>query len=69
MLRKVSRIGAVLEHVCKVWVPKVVAVEVMLRVSWRSVWRSLVGRLGGRFESLLGVMWAHLGGVKPVQFF
>ena len=53
--RRISRIGAVLEHVCKVWAPKVVVLEVMLRASWRSIWRSLRGPLGDRFACVLEV--------------
>ena len=55
MLRKVSRIGAVLEHVCQVWVPKVVAVEVMLWVSGRSICSSFRRPLGDRFGCVLEV--------------
>ena len=48
MLRKVFRIGAVLEHVCQLWGPKGSIwghlgglLEVDLGVSWRSFWGSL----------------------------
>ena len=66
MLRKVLEFGSVLEHVCQVWVHKVVDLdvisgrflgwflEVALGVSWRSNWESL-GRHRVVFRAVLKV--------------
>ena len=80
MLRKVLKYGSVLEHVCQVWVPKVVGLEVISGVSWGVLlgtsWRSLCGRLGGPFggvlEVILGFLEAALDQIRryePVQNF
>ena len=50
MLRKVDGIGAVLEHVCQLLVPKVVDLEVIWEVSEG-------GRPGGLLEVNLGLSW------------
>ena len=62
MLRKVSRIGAVLEHVCQLLTAKVVDLGVILEVCWRSIWRPLGGLCGGLLEVDLGLSWRPLGG-------
>jgi hypothetical protein len=80
MLRKVFEFGSVLEHVCQVWVPKVVDLEVISGVfrlgppgvSWGSLWGRLGGRSGGVLEVILGSLETALDQIRryePVQNF
>ena len=67
--RRIFEIGAVLEHVCQLLVPKVVESGVilevsqglLLEVSLGSIWRCLGGGFGGILEVILG-SHEHLGG-------